>query len=164
MTNYNSMKYYERQYKKKEFNYLKYWAVVRAYAKHRYSLSASDLDMLFFLYTEGYFTKEKFTEYSSIMSWDKGRFQRLVRLGYIEVFRKRIGHHCALYDMSYKGKRVVNDIYKKLEGEPFSEHYKNNPLFKGSATKYSEKVTRELMKKLNAERRATIQRQHLFPE
>jgi len=49
-------------------NYLKYWRVVRYWAKAKYGLTTPDLDMLFFLYSEEYFNKTKFKEFEEVMS------------------------------------------------------------------------------------------------
>ena len=51
-------------------NYLKYWRVVRYWAKAKYGLTTPDLDMLFFLYSEEYFNKTKFN------SWKNGFTKR----------------------------------------------------------------------------------------
>jgi hypothetical protein len=68
-------------------DYLKYWRVIRQYIKARYELSQADLDMLLFLYSEGYFGKDKFREFAQLVSWDVNRFDRLLTQGWIENFR-----------------------------------------------------------------------------
>ena len=73
--------------------------------------------MLLFLYSEDIFTKEKFKEFNELLSWDKDRFDRLLRDGWIEVFRKSSKKHKTLYDLSFKTQRVISSIYKKLSGE-----------------------------------------------
>ena len=70
-------------------DYLKYWRVVRYYVKAKYGLSTPDLEMLLFLNGEKYFDKDKFHEFNKLISWDRHRFDRLLRDGWIEVFRKR---------------------------------------------------------------------------
>jgi hypothetical protein len=40
-------------------DYLKYWRVIRYYIKNKYGLTQADLDILLFLYSEQYFTKDK---------------------------------------------------------------------------------------------------------
>jgi len=69
-------------------DYLKYWRVIRYFIKAKYGLSQADLDMLLFLYSEDYFSKDKFSEFDELLSWDVNRFDRLLRDGWIEVFRK----------------------------------------------------------------------------
>ena len=60
-------------------NYLKYWRVIRYFIKHKYGLTQADLDMLLFLYSEDYFSKDKFEEFDELLSWDVNRFDRLLR-------------------------------------------------------------------------------------
>ena len=129
-----------------QFNYLKYWRVIR-YIKMKYKLNTGDLDMLLFLYSEDYFSKDKFKEFDKLLSWNVTRFDRLLRDGWIEVFRKRVGKNKALYELSYKGKRVVNSIYKKLNGDeiPSSEH---NPIFHRNVS-YTDKVYKNFIKEMN---------------
>ena len=48
-------------------DYLKYWKVIRYFAKAKYKLNTSDLDMLFFLYSEKYFGKQQFNEFDELI-------------------------------------------------------------------------------------------------
>ena len=89
-----------------EFNYLKYWRVVRYWVKAKYGLTTGELDMMLFLYSEDYFSKDKFKEFDELLSWNVNRFDKLLRDKWIEVFRKRSGKQKALYQLSYKAKRV----------------------------------------------------------
>ena len=38
------------------YNYMKYWRVVRRYAFQKYDLSQEDLDVLFYIHDEHYFS------------------------------------------------------------------------------------------------------------
>ena len=70
-------------------DYLKYWRVIRYYVKAKYNISTGELDMLLFLYSEDYFSKDKFKEFDELLSWNVNRFDKLLRDCWIEVFRKR---------------------------------------------------------------------------
>jgi predicted ArsR family transcriptional regulator len=129
-------------------DYLKYWRPVKAYIKARYKLSSTDLDVLLFLHSEGYFSRDKFAEYSKILPWDKGRFERLKKEGWIVIFRKRVGRHKTLYQISHRGAGIVNDIYEKLNGALITERPNLNPLFK-SKVSYAEKQYRDFIIKMN---------------
>ena len=129
-------------------NYLKYWRVVRYWAKAKYGLTTPDLDMLFFLYSEEYFNKTKFKEFEEVMSWDINRFNSLLRDGWIHVWRKRKGKHATLYELTYKAKMAVNTIYKKLNGDIIGEHPIVNPLFKVNVS-YMDKVYRQKIVEMN---------------
>tara|TARA_R100001244_G_scaffold92957_1_gene70060 strand:- start:315 stop:692 length:378 start_codon:yes stop_codon:yes gene_type:complete len=113
----------------------------------KYKLKTGDLDMLLFLYSEDYFSKDKFKEFDQLLSWNVNRFDKLLRDGWVEIFRKRVGKHKALYELSYKAKRVINSIYKKLNGEeiPSSEY---NPIFHRNVS-YTDKVYKNFIKEMN---------------
>ena len=141
-------------------NYLKYWRVIRQYIKIKYNLSQSDLDILLFLKSEDYFSKDKFQEFDEILSWDKQRFEKLRQLGWIEVFRKRVGKHKALYQLSFKAKRMLTSIYKKLNGEEIPTSPSQNKMFAKNVS-YSDKVYRNMIVKMN---KTIKQQQHLALE
>jgi len=130
-------------------DYLKYWRVIRQFIKSKYGLTQADLDMLLFLYTEDYFSKDKFQEFNELLSWDVTRFDRLRRDKWIEVFRKHMGKRKALYTLSYKTKRMIDSLYKKLNGEEIPTSPSKNPMFKRNV-KYSDKVYRNFIKEMNA--------------
>lgn len=129
-------------------NYLKYWRIIRYWAKAKYGFSVSDLDMMLFLYSENFFNKKTFCEYTEMMSWDKSRFNKLLKDGYIHLWRKGEGKEADLYEVSYKGKRAISSIYAKLNGEEIGEDPRVNPLFKDDV-KYMDKVYRNAISKLN---------------
>lgn len=131
-------------------DFLKYWRVIRYWAKAKYELSTPDLDMLFFLYSEQIFNKSQFKEYGEIMSWDINRFSSLLKREWIHVWRKRKGSETTLYELTYKAKRAINNIYKKLNGEEISESSQTNPLFRHDAS-YMDKVYRNMIKEMNKE-------------
>lgn len=111
-------------------DYLKYWRVVSYYVKVKYGLKQAELDALLFLYSEKYFGKDRFDHYNRILTWDTKRFSKLLSEKWIEVFRKRVGRHKTLYQLSLKSTRLVEHIYQILNGEEIGTHRTNNPLFK----------------------------------
>lgn len=129
-------------------DYLKYWRVIRQFIKVKYGLTQSDLDILLFLNTEGYFSKDKFKEFDSILSWEEHRFDRLLRDGWIEVFRKRVGNTKGLYMLSYKAKRVIISIYKKLSGEEIPTSPSSNPMFLKNVS-YTDRRYRKAIERMN---------------
>ena len=64
-------------------DYLKYWRVIRYYVQARYELSTPELEMLLFLYSEKYFDRDKFSEFDALLSWNKGRFEKLRKDGWM---------------------------------------------------------------------------------
>lgn len=141
-------------------NYLKYWRVIRYFYKAKYGLNQCDLDMLLFLYSESYFTRDTFLEFEELLSWDKKRFERLKRDGWIVMFRQRTGTRKAIYELSLKSKRTIGEIYKKLNGEEIPTSKSHNPMFLKNVS-YSDKVYRNMIKEMNE----TIKQQrHQPPE
>ena len=129
-------------------DYLKYWRVIRYWAKAKYKVNTPDIEMMLFLYSEQLFNKSKFLEYEECMSWDKSRFYRLMKEGWIIVWREKTSKEVALYELSYKGKRMINTIYKKLNGEDIGEDKQINPLFRHDVS-YADKVYRNMIVKMN---------------
>ncbi len=141
----------------KNHDYLKYWRVIKYFTQVKYKLKAGDLDMLLFLYSEKYFGKQKFNDFNELLPWDVKRFDKLLRDGWISVFRKREGNKKTLYEISYKGKRMISSIYKKLNGEEIPMSESGNPMFATNVS-YTDKVYRNMIKRMNKEIRE--QRQH----
>lgn len=129
-------------------DYLKYWRVIRYYVKKKYNISQAELEMLLFLRSEKYFSKDNFDEFDELLSWDKNRFEKLRKEGWIDSFRKKEGKRRAIYQLSYKAQRMITSLYKKLEGEELPESKSSNPLFLEGAN-YTDKVYRNFIKKLN---------------
>ena len=113
--------------------------------------------MLLFLYSERYFSKSQFKEFNELLSWDINRFSRLLRDGWISVFRKRQGNKKTLYELSYKGKRMISSIYSKLNGEEIPMDRSNNPMYAKNVS-YSDKVYKNFITDMN--KYIKEQRQH----
>lgn len=139
---------------------LKYWRVIRYFIKQKYGLTTADLDMLLFLYSEDIFSKDKFEEFDNLLSWDEDRFDRLLRDGWIEVFRRSPKKFKSLYSLSYKTNRVIGSIYKKLSGEEIPTSLSGNPMF-AKNVKFSDKVYKKMILNMNA---AIRQQRRLSPE
>ena len=130
-------------------DYLKYWRVVRQFIKAKHKLTQADLDILLFLKSEQYFSKDKFKEFDELISWNKNRFENLRQAGWIEVIRKRMGKRKALYQLSTKGKRVTTSIYKYLNGKEIPTSNDGNPMFLRNVS-YTDKVYRNFITEMNA--------------
>jgi len=123
----------------------------------KYGIRSADLDMLLFLYSEKYFGKQQFNDFDKLLSWDINRFNRLLSDGWISVFRKRQGNKKTLYELSYKGKRMISSVYKKLNGEEIPMSESANPMFAKNVS-FSDKVYRNMITRMNKYIRE--QRQH----
>jgi len=141
-------------------DYLKYYRVIRYFFCAKHNLKYPDLELLFFLYSEKYFSRKDFDDYAQLYSWDKDKFYRLVNEGWIDAFRRKVGGKRAIYKVSYKGTRMIDSFYKKLGGEEIPESPSSNPLFLRNVS-YTDKVYRNMIKEMNEFIR---QQRHLSPE
>jgi hypothetical protein len=134
--------------KSNQDDYLKYWRVIRQFAKIKYNLTQADLDMLLFLYSEKYFGRDKFEEFDNLLGWDVNRFFRLKQTGWIIMFRNRVGNRKALYQLTLKATRMIQSIYRKLNGEEIPVSNTNNKMFAKNVS-YSDKVYRDMIIEMN---------------
>jgi len=117
----------------KDAGILKYYRVVRKWARRTYDLKEADIELLIYLDSLNYFTRKQFMQGEYIYSWDKHRWERLRREEWINVWRERNRKDAkyAVYTASFKCKQMIARIYKILAGEedlPVSERsvfYKN---------------------------------------
>lgn len=126
-------------------DYLKYWRVVKYWAKNKYDITTGELELMFFLYSEGIFKKDQFDEFNKLIGWNKNRFKDLLSRDWIVKWRNHTHKEKALYELSYKGKRMIYNIYDKLNGKEFSE---NAPMFQASAG-YNDRAYRKYIRKIN---------------
>jgi hypothetical protein len=145
--------------KEEKYDFLKHWAVVRKWAIYNYNLkSSADLDMLLFLYSEKLFTRSKFADYACFMPWEKTRFDRLLRDGFVIIWRKKGIGESNLYQLSFSAKKMIASMYRKLLGlEPFPETARRNNVFKPNAS-FSEKTLAQAIKRINNDFRERKQR------
>ena len=117
----------------KDIQLFKYYRLVRKWACKTYNLKDADLELLIFLDCEKRFTRNDFKRGVYPMSWDKNRWERLRREGWIDVWRERNRKSMkyAIYKTSFKCQQLIMRIYRILLGEediPLSERsvfYKN---------------------------------------
>jgi hypothetical protein len=126
----------DKAYERRELTYdfLGEWAIVRRWAQINYDLSRSDLEMILFLHKKRLFVRADFAEYANFMLWDRNRFDRLLREEWIYIWRKRGFGETNMYEVSFKAKKMVTSIYKKLTGlEPIPTSVRRNKAFRKNA-------------------------------
>ena len=77
--------------KQPSHDYLKYWKVIKYWAKRKYSITTGELELMLFLYSEHLFNKTKFEEFNELMSWNNNRFYELIKKGWIHKWREKKG-------------------------------------------------------------------------
>ena len=131
-------------------DFLKYYRLVSRWATKNNDLNVADLELLFYLDPILYFTIEDFKDGTLFYSWDKERFYRLQRDGWIEKIHKGIGRRGDhnKYKVSQKGKLLINKIYRILIGEEdIPSSAKRNSIMKRKS--YIDKVYSQAIKKFN---------------
>ena len=81
-------------------------------------LIVSDLDLLLYLSPIKYFTIDDFKTGQTTMSWDKARFYRLLKQGWLKKIHSgsgRVGGH-SKYVVSMKGKLLIKRIGRVIDG------------------------------------------------
>jgi len=103
----------------RELNLFKYYRLVRKWACKTYDLKDADIELLIYLDCKKQFTRNDFIDGVYTYSWDKARWERLRREGWIDVWRKRnrTTMKTNIYSTSYKCKSLINRIYRILLGE-----------------------------------------------
>ena len=117
----------------KDLNLLKYYRLIRRWACKTYNLKDADLELLIYLDCKVHFTRNDFIEGVYTYSWDKNRWERLRKAGWIDVFkeRNRTTSKYALYKTSFKCQNLIKRIYRIMlaqEDLPTSQRsvfYKN---------------------------------------
>ena len=104
----------------KDIGLLKYWRTVRlALVKQNNLKSSADIELLIYLESLKRFTLKDFKNGVYLYTWDKSRWQRLLREGWIEVWRhrNRTTQKYNIYKVSFKASQMISRIYRLLLGE-----------------------------------------------
>jgi hypothetical protein len=124
----------------KEAGILKYYRLVRKWARRTYEMQEADIELLIYLDSLNYFTRKQFMDGEYIYSWDKHRWERLRSQGWIDVWRERNRRDAkyAVYKASFKCKQMIARIYKILAGEEDLPTSERNTFYKNKS--YTDKV------------------------
>jgi len=124
----------------REIQLFKYYRLVRKWACKTYDLTDADLELLVYLDCKSRFTRNNFIYGSYTMSWDKNRWERLRREGWIEVWRhrNRTTIKYSIYKTSFKCSQLISRIYRILLGEEDLPTSERNIFFNNRS--YTDKV------------------------
>ena len=103
----------------RELQLLKYYRLIRKWACKTYKLKDADLELLIYLDCKKRFTRNDFIDGQYTYSWDKDRWERLRREGWIEVWRhrNRTSIKYSIFHTSLKCKQLIMRIYRIMLGE-----------------------------------------------
>ena len=137
----------------KDLNLIKHYRIIRKWACKNNSLNDADLELLIYLDCIGFFNKKDFKIGSYSYSWDNRRWNRLLKEGWIVVWRKRnrSTQMFNIYEVSFKCKQLISRIYRIMLGEedlPISK--RRNKLIAGNS--YTDKVMTKAIYNVNKDK------------
>lgn len=97
----------------------KYYRLTRKWACKTYNLTDGELELLIHFDCLGRFTRDDYIKGTYIYSWDKHRWEKLRKHGWIEVYAKRNKTTIKfnVYKISAKCKYIISRIYRILLGQ-----------------------------------------------
>ena len=124
----------------KQMQLFKYYRLVRTWACKTYNLTDAELELLIALDCIGRFTRQEFIEGTYTMAWNKQRWDKLRKEGWIETWRhrNRTTIKYSIFKTSFKCSQLISRIYRILLGEEDIPMTPNNVFFKNKS--YTDKV------------------------
>ena len=116
-------------------------------------LKDADLELLIYFYDMDLFTKKDYMDGTYAYSWDKHRWDRLLKEGSITVWRNRnrTTQKYNIYKVSFRCKQLIKQIYRIMLGEEnLPTSTKRNPIMKGKT--YSDKVLIKAINNVNKDK------------
>ena len=115
----------------RELKLLKHYRIIRKWACKTCDIKEADLELLIYLESIDLFTKDDFKKGTYSYSWDNRRWNRLLKQGWITVWRERnrTTQKYHIYKVSTKCKQLISRMYRIMLGEedmPTKKLDKNN--------------------------------------
>ena len=103
----------------KDLNLLKHYRIIRKWVCKTCDLKDADLELLIYLDAVNLFTKQDFKTGTHSYSWDNRRWNRLLKQGWIQVWRtrNRTTQKYNIYKVSFKCKQLISRMYRIMLGE-----------------------------------------------
>jgi len=103
----------------RDLNILKHYRIIRKWACKTNKLNDADLELLIYLDSLKLFTKHDFKQGTYSYSWDNRRWNRLLKSGWVVVWRKRnrTTQKYNIYKVSVKCKQLISRMYRIMLGE-----------------------------------------------
>ena len=103
----------------KDLNLLKHYRIIRKWVCKTCDLKDADLELLIYLDVVNLFTKQDFKTGTHSYSWDNRRWNRLLKQGWIQVWRtrNRTTQKYNIYKVSFKCKQLISRMYRIMLGE-----------------------------------------------
>ena len=132
----------------KDLKLLKHYRVIRKWASKTCDLKDADLELLIYLDAIEFFNKNDFITGTYSYSWDNRRWNRLLKQGWIVVWRERnrTTQKYHIYKVSYKCKQLISRMYRVMLGE------EEMPISKLKQNSYIYKVTKKAIEYANKDK------------
>jgi hypothetical protein len=136
----------------KELNIFKHYRIIRKWACKNNNLNDADLELLMYLDALDMFTKQDFKIGTYAYSWDNRRWNRLLKEGWIVVWRQRnrTTQKYHIYKVSVKCKQLISRMYRIILGEEDIPTTRNNKIF--DRRTYTDKVLSTSILNLNKDK------------
>lgn len=137
----------------KELNLLKHYRIIRKWACKNNNLTDADLEVLIYLDCMDLFSKYDFEQGVYSYSWDNRRWSRLLKNGWITVWRhrNRTTQKYNIYKVSFKCKQLIMRIYRIMLGEDdIPTSARRNKLIAGDT--YTDKVMTKAIYNVNKDK------------
>jgi len=134
-------------------NLLKHYRIIRRWACKNNNLNDAELELLIYLDCFGLFNKNDFKLGCYSYSWDNRRWNKLLKQGWIIVWRERnrTTQKYNIYKTSLKCQQLIKRIYRIMLGEEdIPTSTRRNIIMKGGS--YMDKVLMTSIKNVNTDK------------
>ncbi len=134
-------------------NILQHYRIIRKWISKTCDIKEADLELLMYLDGKDLFTKQDFKMGTYSYSWDNRRWNRLIKAGWIVVWRKRnrTTQKYHIYKTSTRFKHLIRRVYRIMLGEEDIPTGSSNIIMKRN--NYTNKVLSKSIIDLNANKK-----------
>ncbi len=131
---------------------MKHYRIIRKWACRNNDLNDADLELLIYLDCIDMFRKKDFQDGSYSYSWDNRRWNRLLKEGWIFVWRhrNRTTQKYHIYKTSIKCKQLIKRVYRMMLGKEDIPTSGANSIIRGNT--YTDKVLTKAIYNVNKDK------------
>lgn len=131
---------------------MKHYRIIRKWACRNNDLNDADLELLIYLDCIDMFRKKDFQDGVYSYSWDNRRWNRLLKQGWIVVWRhrNRTTQKYHIYKTSIKCKHLIKRIYRMMLGKEDIPTSDSNSIIRGNT--YTDKVLTKAIYNVNKDK------------
>ncbi len=131
---------------------MKHYRIIRKWACRNNDLNDADLELLIYLDCIDMFRKKDFQDGSYSYSWDNRRWNRLLKQGWIVVWRhrNRTTQKYHIYKTSIKCKQLIKRVYRMMLGKEDIPTSGANSIIRGNT--YTDKVLTKAIYNVNKDK------------